>query len=588
MRQAASFCTFLLGLLLVFSAPPPVQAKCVLGKVAELPVTMAGLKPLATFGINGKNVQLMIDSGAFYSILATSKAKELKLPLEYLPLNLQGIGGYADASYTTVQKFTIAGVDLNKVDFIVASTFGLDGVLGQNFLGPFDVEYDLPHGFVRLFKPHDCGDVRLDYWSTDKLSGLIKIDRMEDRNRHTTGTAEINGQRISVIFDTGASTSVIRRGAAERAGIRINDPHTVYIGQIGGVGGASVDTWIAPIQNFKLGDEEIRNTKISVASVQSDTDMLLGADFFISHRVLVSNSQRKLYFTYEGGPIFNASVTTKEKDADGKGEHDVKVAESIEAEPTDADGFSRRGAAEMGRKAYDKALADLDKAVALAPQEAKYLQERAAAHLALKQSFLAMADLDQAVKLKGNDGAILVSRALLKISGHDYEGAVSDLQTAAIAVSAQSNLRLTIGKLFSAARRPDLAPAELDLWQANHPDDANLEAMFSERCWARGLTATDLDKALKDCDRAIALAPKLAVPRSNRGLIHLRRKEYDLALADYNAALAINPTLPWALYGRGLVLKATGKDDLAKADLDKAVATRDRLKEEAALYHLTP
>ena len=32
--------------------------------------------------------------------------------------------------------------------------------------------------------------------------------------------------------------------------------------------------------------------------------MLLGADFLRAHRVLVAHSQRKLYFTYTGGPVF--------------------------------------------------------------------------------------------------------------------------------------------------------------------------------------------------------------------------------------------------------------------------------------------
>jgi hypothetical protein len=35
--------------------------------------------------------------------------------------------------------------------------------------------------------------------------------------------------------------------------------------------------------------------------------MLLGADFLRSHRVLVSHSQRKIYFTYVGGPIFQTA-----------------------------------------------------------------------------------------------------------------------------------------------------------------------------------------------------------------------------------------------------------------------------------------
>jgi len=32
--------------------------------------------------------------------------------------------------------------------------------------------------------------------------------------------------------------------------------------------------------------------------------MLLGADFLRAHRTLVSHSQRKMYFTYVGGPVF--------------------------------------------------------------------------------------------------------------------------------------------------------------------------------------------------------------------------------------------------------------------------------------------
>ncbi len=35
--------------------------------------------------------------------------------------------------------------------------------------------------------------------------------------------------------------------------------------------------------------------------------MILGGDFFVSHHVYVSNSQHKLYFTYNGGPVFDLS-----------------------------------------------------------------------------------------------------------------------------------------------------------------------------------------------------------------------------------------------------------------------------------------
>jgi hypothetical protein len=39
-------------------------------------------------------------------------------------------------------------------------------------------------------------------------------------------------------------------------------------------------------------------------SVMTNPDMLIGADFFLSHRIYVARSQGKIYFTYKGGPIF--------------------------------------------------------------------------------------------------------------------------------------------------------------------------------------------------------------------------------------------------------------------------------------------
>jgi hypothetical protein len=34
--------------------------------------------------------------------------------------------------------------------------------------------------------------------------------------------------------------------------------------------------------------------------------VILGTDFLRAHRVLVSRSQRKVYFTYASGPVFPA------------------------------------------------------------------------------------------------------------------------------------------------------------------------------------------------------------------------------------------------------------------------------------------
>ena len=43
--------------------------------------------------------------------------------------------------------------------------------------------------------------------------------------------------------------------------------------------------------------------------------MLLGADFLHSHHVLISNSQNRIYFTYNGGPVFHHVTTDRPQEA---------------------------------------------------------------------------------------------------------------------------------------------------------------------------------------------------------------------------------------------------------------------------------
>ena len=57
---------------------------------------------------------------------------------------------------------------------------------------------------------------------------------------------------------------------------------------------------------------------------------------------------------------------------------------------------------------------------------------------------------------------------------------------------------------------------------ADHPDDP---ALLARRCFMRGLAKTDLDAALDDCNRAIALKP-MAAYRDQRALIFYLQGDY--------------------------------------------------------------
>jgi predicted aspartyl protease/Tfp pilus assembly protein PilF len=487
------------------------MAACSIDTIAQLPVTMSGLQPLVPAKINGVERMFVADSGAFYSMIEPSAAAELKLPLTPMPFefSLVGVGGSAVARVTTVKVFTLSGQPIKNIQFLVASgSSSAAGLLGQNVLGYADVEYDLSGGFIRLMKPHNCGNANLAYWDKGGNFSFIDIHTPERNNPHTTGEAYVNGVKIRVMFDTGAGNSVLTRAGAARLGITPDSPGVTYVGSSAGIGSRSVRSWIAPIASFKIGDEEIRSTRLVVGDFSSvismDTDMLLGADFFLSHRVFVANSQNKLFFTYNGGPVFNLT-TTKAYVQEGPDQPLKESTPAIESvnEPTDAEGFSRRGEVFVTRRDYDHAIADFTRAMALDPTQAKYAYERATARLQNKQPILAMADLDKTLELQPDNLEALAMRARLRLAERDKLGATADIDQAAKLAPKESDLRLRLAYLYQGADKPDAALAQFDLWIGAHPEDGRLGEALNGRCWTRATANIDLDKALNDCDRAV-------------------------------------------------------------------------------------
>jgi len=324
-------------------------ATCTLGKLAELPVTFVGHSPVVTAKINGADAHFLADSGAFHSFITEASAAERGLKLGPAPFNLtvSGIGGDARVFVTTVRQFTIAGVPVPFVDFLVGGSepgSDVDGVLGQNVLGLADTEYDLANGVIRLMRPRGCSGKAFAYWAGTAPYSTLRIGSGGPFEPQVSATAFVNGVKVKVIFDTGAATSFLTLAAAARAGVTPQSPGVRPAGRSGGVGRRTIETWIAPVASFKIGDEDVRNTRLRIGATDlPDGDMLLGTDFFLSHRIYVARSQGKLYFTYNGGPVFDLAAVPLAP----AGAADVPAAASNPAkgaaEPADARGSQGAG-----------------------------------------------------------------------------------------------------------------------------------------------------------------------------------------------------------------------------------------------------
>jgi len=573
-------------------APFAGRAACVIHTLAELPVTMQGTQPLIEAKVNGAPALFLADSGASYSFISPGSAAEFHLRLAPAPFNVQarGIGGSVDLSVATVKDFVLARLPIPGAQFLVGGSESAalaKGVIGRNILGLADVEYDLAGGMIRLMRTDHCGGEPLAYWAKPPLT-YSAIDIGESQGTpfrpDTVGTASVNGTRIKVIFDTGASMSVMTLDAAKRLGLAPGGPGVIPAGFVYGAGPHRVTTWIAPVDVFELGDEKIEHTRLRFGDITpGDADLRLGADFFLSHRVLVANSQHKLYFTYNGGPVFNLAVT---HDA-AASQAPVAAPPGGGAEPVDAEAFARRGAAFAARRDFAPAIADLTKAIELDPK-ADYSFQRAVVRLQAGQPVLAMGDLDRTLAIAPGHPRALISRAALRDAAHDHPGALADLDAADKVLPAEDNERLVMARLYRSADAPARALTQYDLWIKVHPVDHNQGEALAGRCWVRLLLGTDLDKAMADCQRALHLLPNDWGALDGRAFVRLRQGDLDKAIADFDETLKLQTRNAWPYYGRGLAKLKKGLIDPGKADIAAAVALNPNIAKDAGRYGFAP
>jgi tetratricopeptide (TPR) repeat protein/predicted aspartyl protease len=575
---------FALAVFSLWIAPLPGFAGCKLGKMAELPVTMSGSSPLITVKINGEDAQFIADSGAFYSMITAAGAAEFKLKLGPAPFGffVKGIAGNVDPSIATVKTFTLAGIPLRNVEFLVGgSTVGRSenvGILGQNIFRVGDVEYDLANGVIRLMRADGCRHALLAYWvKASEPYSVIDIEPATPLQPHTAATAFINGEKIRVMFDTGAAMSVLKLKAAERAGVKPDSAGVVEAGYFTGIGRGATKTYLGTFSSFKIGDEEIRNTRLRFGDISvDDVDMLLGADFFLSHRIYVASSENKLFFTYNGGRVFNLTASMPPNASAEPAAGASPEAQTGADRPDDAEAFSRRGTAFAARRDYEHALADLTRACELAPDKSEYFYQRGAVYREIKQAAPAMADFNRAIELKPDDVEALTARAALRVNGGDRGGAIADLDAADRVAPKQADVRLFLAQAYEHLDLPAPSIAQYNLWISSHRDDSRTAQALNNRCRVRALQGEDLSMALADCNEALRSSAKgsalLARVLGSRALVRLRSGDYGKSITDYDDALKLVPKDPWSLYGRGVAEIREKRIAAGNADIAAATA----------------
>ncbi|MBX9900697.1 MAG: retroviral-like aspartic protease family protein [Burkholderiaceae bacterium] len=549
----------------------------------EIPVHIVNRRPIATLKLNGVDVPLLVDSGAFFSFLTPSTATELDLYLKKLPsgLSLEGYTGRIEAKLTRVEKVGLLGTELKNVEFIVGGNelgSGIKGILGRNILAIADTEYDLAHGVVRLsFPKGDCKKNNFAYWAGE--APVIVAPLETGFNRVDTAIhvdVKVNGTRDQALLDTGAPWTTLTLKYAKKSGIEEQD--LIPNGRTGGAGEGFEKSWTARVARVEVAEEKINDSRLRVDDVTSKNQgMILGLDYFLSHRIYVSRLQNQMYATWNGVPIFaQGSATPSQFD-------NRYAALPADVPKNDADALARRGSAATSAENYAKALEDLNQACALAPDVSEYRYLRAQLHLDMRQPNLALADLDEAIRLDPAKDEARIRRASLRAGKGDKQAALDDLKKLGDTLPPSSHLRIKIADLYNALDQTQQALTQFDLWIKTHQKDSKLAAALNSRCWLRTKLNLDLKLALQDCKDAASKDKGSAAHHDSLAWTYLRLNDAAQAIEAFDDAIKIEAK-PLSIYGRGLAKLKLNDTNGGEADLAKARALMPNIDERVRKY----
>lgn len=191
---------------------------------------------------------------------------------------------------------------------------------------------------------------------------------------------------------------------------------------------------------------------------------------------------------------------------------------------------------------------------------------RGTAKLKARQADAALADFSQAVTLDADNFEARFLRAQVRAQQKDYPAALEDYGAAEKLQPRNAAVHFQRSVLYLAMKRYGEAIADADFAGGGGA------ALLNQRCWARAVAGTELDKARTACDQALWAAPDNAAILDSRGVVGLKQARFQEAWDDFNTITKTQPRNPRALYGRGLAAidlnhAADGNADIARAKM---------------------
>jgi predicted aspartyl protease len=268
-------------------------------RLAETAVAMLDNQPIVKVFANSATVLLLLDTGAEATVLTPAAAQRIGAQqARVMGRQMHGITRDIPAGELELRSFTIGGVEVPRkrvrvapIEIVNALSGPLDGVLGTDTLSSFDIDLDLPRRRMTLYQEQSCA-IASPAWAQP----YARIAAGRSPSNRLYFSVQLDGRRISALFDTGAQFSVLSTRTALALGVSegvlARDPAVM----VRGADGEQLSAHAHRFFRLEVDGEVIRNAEIDVTEINlNDADFLLGIDFLGSQRVWISYGSQQLF-----------------------------------------------------------------------------------------------------------------------------------------------------------------------------------------------------------------------------------------------------------------------------------------------------
>ncbi len=307
------------ALALVLCAGAPGQAACLLEAVAVTPLTLAAGHFILAAEINGKQADMLLDTGASMTSLSLTSAPKFGVSLHLRDTESPGIGGSERTYRGFAGRMRLGAIDWDG--HVVGGTSaaplsGFDGLLGTDILAEYDVDLDIVGQHVVVYEAK--GECRTPTVSiAPPLHGVPLVYSKGDLQPEIE--MSIDGRHFRALIDSGAPRSKMFRNAAERLGLDMSGLRSSQGQWSRGIGEFPVRSFVHVFDDATIGSLVLHGfsldvvdqsgfgvNRVHVGSLLPDEtrgeaggeDILLGADFLRAVHVWISHSSQRLIMQY--------------------------------------------------------------------------------------------------------------------------------------------------------------------------------------------------------------------------------------------------------------------------------------------------